>query len=57
MALKDVLNPTVEPFHHTVGLRRHRWCQAVVDIQLGTKPVELMPAIWVGKTDNRNSHA
>ena len=42
VALQDVLNPAVKSLDHAVGLRRHRWRQAVVDIQNRAKLVELM---------------
>jgi len=46
VALQHVLDTTVEPLHHTVSLRRSRWCQAVFDVQLSAEPVEVMlPAL------------
>jgi len=46
VALQHVLNPAVKSLDHSVGLRRHRRCQAVVDIQNRAKLVEVMfPAL------------
>ena len=42
MALQNLLDAPVEPFDHAVGLRRFRWCQAVLDIQVSTELVELV---------------
>ena len=44
MALKHLLDPTVEAFDHAVCLRRFRRGQAVLDVQVGTGLVELVLA-------------
>ena len=46
VALQHVFDTTVEPLHHTVGLRRSGRSQAVFDVQFRTEPVKLMlPAL------------
>ena len=44
VALKDVLDPSVEALDHAVGLRPHRWREAVLDAKLGAEQVELVLA-------------
>lgn len=44
MALKDILDASVEPLNHAVGLRRLWWGKAVVDAEFGAQLVELMLA-------------
>lgn len=42
MALKHLLDPTVEAFDDAVGLRRFRRGEAVLDVEFGTQLVELV---------------
>src|SRR6056297_975919 len=42
MALKNILDATVEPLDHAVGLRSHRGREAVLDAKLGAEQVELV---------------
>ena len=44
MALQDVLDPPVEALHHAVGLRPHRWREAMLDPEIGAEAVELVVA-------------
>src|SRR6056297_3219310 len=44
MALQDILEPPVEALHHAVGLRPHRWREAMLDPETGTEAVELVVA-------------
>ncbi len=44
VALEHVLDPTVEPLDHAVGLRPHRWGQAMLDPEPGAEAVELVIA-------------
>ena len=44
MALEDVLDPAVEALDHAVGLWAHRRGQAVLDVEIGAEPVELVVA-------------
>jgi hypothetical protein len=44
VALQHFLDPAVEALDHTVGLRRFRWGQAVLDAQLGAELVEFVVA-------------
>ena len=44
VALQNLLNTTVEAFHHTVGLGRLWRGQAVFDVEGGTELVELVHA-------------
>ena len=42
VALKNVLDPTIEPLDDSVRLRPHWWGQAVLDGKLSAEPVELV---------------
>ena len=42
MALKHILDTTVEPLDHAVGLRRSGRRQAVFDVQFSAESIELM---------------
>lgn len=42
MALKNILDATVESLDHAVCLRPHRGCEAVLDAELGAEQVELV---------------
>ena len=42
VALQDVLNPAVEPLHHSVGLWPHRRGEAVFDVEVRAEAVEIM---------------
>ncbi len=44
VALEHVPDPSVEPLDHAVGLRPHRWGQAMFDPEPGAEAVELMIA-------------
>ncbi len=42
MALKDILDPAVEAFDHTVRLRPHRGCKTMLDAEVRAEQVELV---------------
>jgi len=42
VALQDVLDPAVEPLHHSVGLWPHRRGEAVFDVEVRAEAVEIM---------------
>ena len=44
VALEHVPDPSVETLDHAVGLRPHRWGQAMLDPEPGAEAVELMIA-------------
>ena len=45
--LQHRLDPAVEAFDHAIGLRVHRWRQAVLDADVGAKLIELVPIGYV----------
>ena len=44
VALKHLLDATVEALDHAIGLRGFRWGQAVLDAQFGAELVEFVVA-------------
>ena len=44
VALQDVLDPAIEAFDHTIGLRVHPRGQAMLDTEVGAEAVEIVVA-------------
>jgi hypothetical protein len=44
VALQDVLDPAIEAFDHTIGLRVHRRGQAMLDTEVDAEAVEIVVA-------------
>jgi hypothetical protein len=42
MALQDIRDPAVEPLEHAVGLRPHRWSEAMLVAEVRAEQVELV---------------